>query len=54
MYPELHDLVKFIDDKEIDIPVYLCEYSHAMGNGPGDVWEYMELVHKYPKFIGSR
>lgn len=53
MYPELHDLVKFIDDKEIDIPVYLCEYSHAMGNGPGDVWEYMELVHKYPKFIGG-
>ena len=53
MYPELHDLVKWLDTKEFKLPIYLCEYSHAMGNGPGDVWAYMELVHKYPQFIGG-
>lgn len=53
MYPELHDIVKWIENKEFDIPVYLCEYSHAMGNGPGDVWQYVELIHKYPQFIGG-
>jgi beta-galactosidase len=24
-----------------------------MGNGPGDVWEYVELTHKYPQYIGG-
>ena len=53
MYPERHDIVNWIENKTYDIPIYLCEFSHAMGNGPGDVWEYMELVHKYPQFIGG-
>ncbi len=53
MYPELHDIVRWLENKEFDIPIYLCEYSHAMGNGPGDVWDYMELVHKYPQFVGG-
>ena len=34
-------------------PVYLCEYSHAMGNGPGDIDQYMEVFRKYPKAIGG-
>jgi len=37
----------------LDRPVFLCEYAHAMGNGPGDVWEYNELFDKYPKLIGG-
>jgi len=34
-------------------PVFVCEYSHAMGNGPGDVNDYMEVFRKYPKLIGG-
>lgn len=34
-------------------PVYLCEYSHAMGNGPGDIDQYMAVFRKYPKAIGG-
>lgn len=34
-------------------PVYLCEYCHAMGNGPGDLADYWELFDKYPKLIGG-
>ena len=31
----------------------LCEYSHAMGNGPGDVWDYNEVFDRYPNVIGG-
>lgn len=34
-------------------PLFLCEYSHAMGNGPGDVHDYMKLFYRYPKLIGG-
>ena len=34
-------------------PHFLCEYSHAMGNGPGDVCDYWEVIYKYPKLIGG-
>lgn len=34
-------------------PFFLCEYSHAMGNGPGDVWDYWEKIYQYPKLIGG-
>lgn len=53
MYPSLEQLESFAKSDEIDMPVFLCEYSHAMGNGPGDVWDYNELFDKYPKIIGG-
>jgi beta-galactosidase len=34
-------------------PFFLCEYSHAMGNGPGDVWDYWQKIYSYPKLIGG-
>ena len=34
-------------------PVFLCEYSHAMGNGPGDLMDYWRVIDKYPKLIGG-
>lgn len=53
MYPSLKDLEEFANDSNIDVPVFLCEYSHAMGNGPGDVFDYNEMFDKYPKLIGG-
>ncbi len=53
MYPSLTNLEEFVKDEEINMPVFLCEYSHAMGNGPGDVYYYSELFDKYPKLIGG-
>jgi len=41
------------ENYNLDRPVFLCEYAHAMGNGPGDVWEYNELFDRYPKLIGG-
>ena len=34
-------------------PMFLCEYSHAMGNGPGDVADYWEHIYQYPYMIGG-
>ena len=34
-------------------PYFLCEYAHAMGNGPGGLSDYWELFDKYPRCIGG-
>jgi beta-galactosidase len=34
-------------------PFLLCEYAHAMGNGPGAFDQYEELVHRYPRLHGG-
>ena len=53
MYSSLADVERYATTDDINMPVFLCEYSHAMGNGPGDVWYYNELFDKYPKLIGG-
>lgn len=34
-------------------PVFLCEYAHSMGNGPGDIWDYWNTYYKYKNLIGG-
>ena len=54
MYLGFDTLVNaYINNTQIPRPIFLCEFSHAMGNGPGDVHDYMELAYRYPKFIGG-
>ena len=53
MYASLEEVEQAAACDDIPMPVFLCEYSHAMGNGPGDVWDYNELFDKYPKLIGG-
>ncbi|MGI6280225.1 MAG: glycoside hydrolase family 2 TIM barrel-domain containing protein, partial [Acutalibacteraceae bacterium] len=53
MYPGYENLEKAAKRDDINMPIFLCEYSHAMGNGPGDVYQYNELFDKYPKLIGG-
>ena len=53
MYHSLETVEKNANDTEIDMPIFLCEYAHAMGNGPGDVYYYNELFDRYPKIIGG-
>ena len=47
-----------LEDPELDVrrramPFILCEYAHAMGNGPGGLTEYQELFEKYPRCQGG-
>ena len=53
MYVGIGTLENMALCNDINMPVFLCEYSHAMGNGPGDVWDYNEMFDKYPKLIGG-
>lgn len=34
-------------------PYFLCEYSHAMGLGPGDLKDYWDIIYRYPRLIGG-
>jgi len=34
-------------------PIVLCEYAHAMGNGPGGLREYQDAFHKYRRLQGG-
>ncbi|GIF76773.1 glycoside hydrolase family 2 TIM barrel-domain containing protein [Asanoa siamensis] len=35
------------------LPFVLCEYAHAMGNGPGLLTDYRELFERYPRCQGG-
>jgi len=43
----------YCEDPTKPQPLFLCEFAHAMGNGPGDLWDYWQLVEQYPNFIGG-
>lgn len=34
-------------------PFLMCEYAHAMGNGPGSLADYEALVDRYPRLHGG-
>jgi len=54
MYPSIASMEELIlNDKEEKRPYLLCEYSHAMGNGPGDLKDYWDLMYKYDRFAGG-
>ncbi|MBR2897968.1 MAG: DUF4981 domain-containing protein, partial [Oscillospiraceae bacterium] len=54
MYPSLDDVKKYyIADTAERRPFYLCEYSHAMGNGPGDLKAYWDLIYSDDRFFGG-
>ncbi len=40
-------------DQYKDKPFVLCEYVHAMGNGPGGLKEYWEALYKSPRTQGA-
>lgn len=35
------------------LPFLLCEYGHAMGNGPGGLTEYQDLFQRYERLAGG-
>jgi len=43
----------YLTDPSHNQPYFMCEYAHAMGNGPGSVLEYMDFLYRYPAFIGG-
>ncbi|KAK1980196.1 beta-galactosidase/beta-glucuronidase [Colletotrichum cereale] len=52
MYSTPESIVKFLSN-HTDKPFILCEYAHAMGNGPGGLKEYIELFRTEPTIQGG-
>ncbi|KAL2759327.1 glycoside hydrolase family 2 protein [Sodiomyces alcalophilus JCM 7366] len=53
MYLPVGDLVEFARQKSGKFPLVLCEFAHAMGNGPGALKEYIDAFYKYPRLMGG-
>ncbi|MBO4284377.1 MAG: DUF4981 domain-containing protein [Clostridia bacterium] len=54
MYPSLEEIKRFyVKDKRFTRPLFLCEYAHAMGNGPGDLAAYWDLIERHDELFGG-
>ncbi len=53
MYPKVEKVKEILDDTSRNVPYYMCEYCHAMGNGPGGMSAYWDLIYKYDCFFGG-
>jgi len=53
MYVTTQGMLEYIEKTGDKRPIFWCEYSHAMGNGPGDLFDYWNVIYKQPQFIGG-
>lgn len=53
MYCSMAGMVEYQIKSGDNRPFFQCEYSHAMGNGPGDVVDYWQVIDQYPNMIGG-
>ena len=53
MYTPIHLLETLGKRNDYAKPHIICEYAHAMGNGPGGFKEYWETFYKYERLQGG-
>ena len=57
VYSTMYTRHKALEDLGRDVtkkkPHVVCEYAHAMGNGPGGLKEYWEIFERYPRLQGG-
>lgn len=53
MYTSISVIKEKLNAPDFNKPYFICEYSHSMGNGPGDVCDYWEELYEYPNFMGG-
>ena len=52
MYPGIEEIRDYLDS-DPDKPFILVEYCHAMGNGPGDLEDYWEIIRDDDRMCGG-
>lgn len=52
MYPSLEEIHEYMR-RNAGKPFILCEYSHAMGNGPGDLEDYFQVFEQHEGVCGG-
>lgn len=53
MYPSPESMRDFLKNEKEKRPLILCEYCHAMGNGPGDLEDYHQVFYSDERFCGG-
>lgn len=53
MYTSPENMLEFLKKEDEKRPFVLCEYCHAMGNGPGDLEDYHNIFHSSERFCGG-
>lgn len=54
MYPTIEIIKeKVLNNPEETRPFVLCEYTHAMGNSCGDIWDYWQLINSNDQMMGG-
>ncbi len=53
MYPTIQRLEAEGKGKSGEKPFFMCEYAHAMGNGPGNMEEYWQLIRSSKQLMGG-
>ncbi len=53
MYPTVEGLDAEGRREDDPRPFFMCEYAHAMGNGPGNFKEYWETIRSHPRLMGG-
>jgi len=53
MYPSLERVREEGEKTGDPRPFFMCEYTHAMGNGCGSLKEYWDLIYRYPRLAGG-
>ena len=53
MYATPDDCRRYMADPDRARPFFLCEYCHSMGNSPGDLKEYWDIIYAHDAFFGG-
>ena len=53
MYPTVARVIEEGEKTDDPRPFFMCEYAHAMGNGPGNLQEYWDAIYNAPRLIGG-
>lgn len=53
MYPTYEWCERYLADKNQTRPLVLCEFSHVLGNSPGDFKDYWDIIYSNDRFCGA-
>ena len=53
MYWSVESMIQQGERTDEPRPFFQCEYAHAMGNGPGNLKEYWDVIDAYPRLLGG-
>jgi len=53
MYTHPDEIRAYLADERFKQPYFLCEYSHSMGNSPGDLKDYWDLIYSEDRMFGG-